>query len=336
MTLLGAVADDTPSPLPPPLAPWPKNWRREGDDYDGEPSDDDYDGDDIKASSPRAEDDAEDDDRSTRWSSNIWQLWNPTGTATTDLPPVAVAALADSIAAAGQSPSFVVADLRAELADNVAGGLTPRDVAVREEAAIGKLEKELCGGAVPADKCAKCRIQPRTARMVSCEHLTLCTPCASSIAKHVNGHDGRSKHLCRLMCPICRGFEVEESASSDAIFDRIDRDGNGVIESSELLLHLLVAGQDAESISELFAALDADADGVISREEWSAGFERFLGVASSPPKRAPPAVDYAEPAPAEDAPSGEATAAGDDDAPEAASEEAKVADDESPAPPAAA
>ena len=41
MVVLGAPTEPDASPLPPPLAPWPKEWRRDGDDWDGDPSDDD-------------------------------------------------------------------------------------------------------------------------------------------------------------------------------------------------------------------------------------------------------------------------------------------------------
>lgn len=257
------------SPLPPPLAPWPYD-----DDEDEEGEDEESAQDEERPAAPRAED-------SLAWSNNIWRLWNPAGTSTTDLPPVAVAALADAIAAAGQSPTIVVADLRAELADAVANDSLAKGRMAREVAAIDRLEAELCGGAVPADKCAKCRVRPRTARMVSCLHLTLCDACEKSVSLHINGHEERAKHLSRLMCPVCRGFEIEDGASADSIFAIVDRDGNGVIESSELLHHLLVAGQEVESIAELFRVLDTDADGVISREEWNAGFDRFLHLAQA-------------------------------------------------------
>ena len=257
------------SPLPPPLAPWPYD-----DDEDEDGEDEESAQDEERPAAPRAED-------SLAWSNNIWRLWNPAGTSTTDLPPVAVAALADAIAAAGQSPTIVVADLRAELADAVANDSLAKGRMAREVAAIDRLEAELCGGAVPADKCAKCRVRPRTARMVSCLHLTLCDACEKSVSLHINGHEERAKHLSRLMCPVCRGFEIEDGASADSIFAIVDRDGNGVIESSELLHHLLVAGQEVESIAELFRVLDTDADGVISREEWNAGFDRFLHLAQA-------------------------------------------------------
>ena len=280
-----------------PLAAW----------YD-EP--DDEDDEDEEGAEPEPYTKPEPNENETKWSSNIWRLWNPQGSTTTDLPPVAIAALADSIAAAGKSPSIIVADLRAELSEGIASGLMPQGRAAKEEAAIGRLEAELCGGAVPAGKCCKCRVHDRNARMVGCQHLTLCTVCATSVTKHVNGHDERAKHLSRLMCPVCRGFEIEAGASAESIFAIIDRDGNGVIDSSELLMHLLVAGQEPDTIAELFTGLDANADGVISKEEFAAGFDRFLGIASCcppAPKLAPeepidgearsggePAVDGAE------------------------------------------
>ena len=254
-----------------PLAAW----------YD-EPDDDDEDDEEVDVPEP-THTKPEPNEHETKWSSNIWQLWNPTGTTTTDLPPVAIAALADSLAAAGKSPSIIVADLRAELSDGISSGLLPHNRSAKEEAAIGRLESELCGGAVPVDKCCKCRVNGRDARMVCCQHLTLCAACATSVTKHVNGHEQRAKHLCRLMCPVCRGFEIEAGASAPSIFAMIDRDGNGVIDSSELLMHLLVAGQEPDTIAELFEGLDTDADGVISKDEFSVGFERFLGVASTPP-----------------------------------------------------
>ena len=126
------------SPLPPPLAPWP--YDDEDDDEEGEEEESAQD--EERPAAPRAED-------SLAWSKNIWRLWNPEqGTSTTDLPPVAVAALADAIAAAGQSPTIVIADLRAELADAVANDSLAKGRMAREVAAINRLEAELCGGAL--------------------------------------------------------------------------------------------------------------------------------------------------------------------------------------------
>eukprot|EP00964_Phaeocystis_antarctica_P097990 scaffold64067_cov64-Phaeocystis_antarctica.AAC.1 len=58
---------------------------------------------------------------------------------------------------------------------------------------------------------------------------------------------------------------------ANAIFDCIDADKSNEIDSTELMMHLLGLGQEHESVSELFKALDTDGDGSISREEFTAG-----------------------------------------------------------------
>ena len=87
----------------------------------------------------------------------------------------------------------------------------------------------------------------------------------------------------RKTCESCRGARgwcgAQAGATADHIFDLVDADRSGTIESAELLLHLLVAGQEVDAISELFRVLDTDQDGVISREEWRSGFARYLGLA---------------------------------------------------------
>ncbi len=64
---------------------------------------------------------------------------------------------------------------------------------------------------------------------------------------------------------------------ANAIFQQIDTDRSGTIEDHELLAHLLEAGQDDESISALFRALDTNKDGHISRAEWEQGLHRKSG-----------------------------------------------------------
>ena len=59
------------------------------------------------------------------------------------------------------------------------------------------------------------------------------------------------------------------------MFDCIDADKSGEIDSTELMMHLLGLGQEHESVSELFKALDTDGDGKISREEFIAGFDKL-------------------------------------------------------------
>ena len=89
----------------------------------------------------------------------------------------------------------------------------------------------------------------------------------------------RAAKLARLMCPVCRGFELEPGASADDTFAIIDTSHSGCIEPKDLLLHLLVAGQEPDAVAELFRDLDLDEDGVVSQEEWRAGYMRFLNLA---------------------------------------------------------
>lgn len=63
----------------------------------------------------------------------------------------------------------------------------------------------------------------------------------------------------------------------NSIFDVIDADKSGEIDPSELIQHMLGVGQDHESISRLFAVLDTDGNGPISREEFIAGFDKTGG-----------------------------------------------------------
>ena len=59
------------------------------------------------------------------------------------------------------------------------------------------------------------------------------------------------------------------------MFDAIDADQSGEISPTELMMHLLGLGQEHESVSELFKALDTDGDGKISREEFIAGSDKL-------------------------------------------------------------
>jgi len=61
----------------------------------------------------------------------------------------------------------------------------------------------------------------------------------------------------------------------NAIFDQIDADKSGEIDPTELMMHLLGVGQEHESVSALFKVLDKDGDGLISREEFVAGFAKM-------------------------------------------------------------
>ena len=62
---------------------------------------------------------------------------------------------------------------------------------------------------------------------------------------------------------------------ADLIFATIDADGNGAISRAELGTHLADRGHSVESIDRMFASLDSNSDGAISRQELRDGFGRF-------------------------------------------------------------
>ena len=59
------------------------------------------------------------------------------------------------------------------------------------------------------------------------------------------------------------------------IFDQIDKDQSGGLDKGEITIHLLGLGQEQETVMEMFALLDADNDGLISREEFVNGFQKY-------------------------------------------------------------
>lgn len=72
-----------------------------------------------------------------------------------------------------------------------------------------------------------------------------------------------------------------------SIFDQIDKDRSGGIDKDELLFHLLELSQEYETISDMFARLDTDNDGLISRQEFVDGFERYQALCRPPWEKQP-------------------------------------------------
>lgn len=76
-------------------------------------------------------------------------------------------------------------------------------------------------------------------------------------------------------------------AEADAIFAVIDLDNDGAISRSELGGHLTAAGYTAAAVSKVFRTLDRNSDGSISQEEFRDGFVR-----NAPLRNAPGLGDY--------------------------------------------
>ena len=79
------------------------------------------------------------------------------------------------------------------------------------------------------------------------------------------------------------------------LLEASDLDPNGAISRAELGAHLAGQGHSAEDIDRMFASLDSNSDGAISRQELRDGFSRFessslrlaLGLASGSPRSRP-------------------------------------------------
>ena len=75
------------------------------------------------------------------------------------------------------------------------------------------------------------------------------------------------------------------------IFDQIDTDKSGGIDKGEITIHLLALGQEQETVMEMFALLDADNDGLISREEFVNGFQKYQEFCKLSAKRMAQGLD---------------------------------------------
>ena len=92
------------------------------------------------------------------------------------------------------------------------------------------------------------------------------------------------------------------------IFDQIDTDKSGGIDKGEITIHLLSLGQEQETVMEMFALLDADNDGLISREEFVNGFQKYQEFCKLSTKRTAQGAAPAAPAAGTDNRSGKASA----------------------------
>lgn len=68
-------------------------------------------------------------------------------------------------------------------------------------------------------------------------------------------------------------------ARAAAAFEALDADGSGSLSADELLAGLLRSGVGADDVAQLFAEIDTDRDGIVSREEFEAGFALWAGAA---------------------------------------------------------
>jgi len=67
-----------------------------------------------------------------------------------------------------------------------------------------------------------------------------------------------------------------------AIFKRMDKNGDGLLDMDELTAQLSDFGMTEESIFSLFALLDKDGNGVIDETEWSRGYSEYSNMLRMP------------------------------------------------------
>jgi len=92
--------------------------------------------------------------------------------------------------------------------------------------------------------------------------------------------------------PSCKVTVAEPAKSSPqaaaALFRLIDVNDSGSISELELMDFLLKRGMEEQRISELFAFVDTDGTGYISKEEWAQGYvEAAKGFAGGPQEKPP-------------------------------------------------
>ena len=69
---------------------------------------------------------------------------------------------------------------------------------------------------------------------------------------------------------------------ADALFDILDRNGDDVITKDELAAHLLLARYTEDAVERLFAMMDVNSDGAVSRVELREAFVRYPPLRNAP------------------------------------------------------
>ena len=84
----------------------------------------------------------------------------------------------------------------------------------------------------------------------------------------------------RFFATLDANFEFGEGvrADADAVFERIDGDGDGAISNDELRAHFRDRGYTDVAIDRIFATLDVDLDGEISRDELCDAFVKYSAL----------------------------------------------------------
>ena len=74
---------------------------------------------------------------------------------------------------------------------------------------------------------------------------------------------------------VAQPVSERRTALADELFDVIDTNGDGKIDSREMQAHLLSTGYSTRTVDGIFNALDMDDDGTISRDELRNSFSQY-------------------------------------------------------------
>ena len=97
---------------------------------------------------------------------------------------------------------------------------------------------------------------------------------------HLRGKGYGDETIDRFFETLDVNFDHGEDvrADADAIFDKIDADGDGTISNDELRTHFRERGYTDIAIDKIFATLDVDLDGEISRDELCEAFVKYSAL----------------------------------------------------------